>query len=207
MDAEVRVVEGDPVVAIERTARDVGAELIVTGVARNEALGRFLLGSTVDRLAAKTPIPLLIVKSRVWPYEEILVASDLSRESHQALIDADRLFPDHTLTVLHCAGKSTADDLDLLTATARRRCEDFIARSALSPAAKARANGVAAPGRPDVEIPRYMVGKDIDLVVVGARERRGALGSPLSGTATRILEAAPGDVLLIRGSAPAAGVD
>jgi len=44
----------------------------------------------------------------------------------------------------------------------------------------------------------YMEDEGVDLVVVGTHGRNGAFDVRLGGTAKRILEFAPGDVLLIR---------
>ena len=49
-DVEVMVRDGDPPTVIAETAREIGAELVVTGVARDEPLGRQHLGATVERL-------------------------------------------------------------------------------------------------------------------------------------------------------------
>src|SRR5690606_15757789 len=47
--ALVRVEEGDPVAVIDEVAKAEGCDLIITGVARDETLGRAFLGATVDR--------------------------------------------------------------------------------------------------------------------------------------------------------------
>ena len=72
--------------AIVRTAETRGCDLIVTGMARNETLGRFWLGRTVDRLLTTSPVPLLVVRQRVRrPYAHIVVATEMSDSSLHAL--------------------------------------------------------------------------------------------------------------------------
>jgi len=203
-EAEVRVVEGEPVAAIEEAAREVGADLIVTGVARDEAFGRYRLGSTVDRLARQTPVPLLIVKSRVWPYEEILIATDFSEPSQQALIAADRFFPTAPLTALHGWEVPFAGFLEKpgfreqWKEQEKQACEDFIQRSKLSFEGRARVRVLVEHGCPEVLVRQYMLDKEVDLVVVGTHGGGGVFDKRLGGTARRILEFAPADVLLIR---------
>ncbi len=203
-DAEIRVVEGKPGSAIEEAAREVGADLIVTGVARDETFGRYLLGSTVDWLARQTSVPLLVVKSRVWPYEEILVATDFSETSRQALIAADRFFPTAPLTALHAFGAPTAGfrdnagSRDLWKVQEKQACEDFIQTANLSFEGRARVRVLVEYGSPEVLVRQYMLDKEVELVVVGAQGATGLLDRRLGGTAKRILEFAPSDVLLIR---------
>jgi hypothetical protein len=78
----LRIEQGDPPEVILRIAKEQGSELIVTGVARNETLGRFTLGKTVDRLLRVSEVPLLIVTDRARePYQMVVVAVDFSDAS------------------------------------------------------------------------------------------------------------------------------
>ncbi len=203
-EAEVRVVEGKPGAAIEEAAREVGADLIVTGVARDGPFGRLLLGSTVDWLSQQTSVPLLIVKGRAWPYEEILVATDFSESSRQALIAADRFFPTAPLTALHGFGVPTDGYLDKpgsreqLKEQEKQNCENFLQRANLSFEGRSRVSIIVEHGRPEVLVQQYMLEREVDLVVVGAHGASGPFDKRLGGTAKRILELAPSDVLLIR---------
>ncbi|KAG1379531.1 hypothetical protein G6F60_015238 [Rhizopus arrhizus] len=61
---EVVVVSGDPLAHIMETADSFGCSLIVTGTARDETLGRLLLGTTVEKLARQARHPVLVVKPR-----------------------------------------------------------------------------------------------------------------------------------------------
>src|SRR5690606_36906748 len=77
----VRIEEGEPAAGIERVAEELGADLVVTGVARDEPFGRYLLGGTVERLVRRMPVPVLVARTRPRPYRQVLVASDLSEPS------------------------------------------------------------------------------------------------------------------------------
>lgn len=202
--AEIRVVEGAAAPTIDAVAREVGAELIVTGIARDEALGRYFLGSTVERLARQTPIPLLIVKSRLRPYVEVLVATDFSPPSQHALTAAARFFPQTPLTLLHAweipfAGFLDKPDLQReWTAAEKEGCDTFVAQSGLSSDQRRDLQILLETGAPDTMVRAYMRDKGVDLVVVGTHGRGGLFDLRLGGTAKRILDSAPGDVLLIR---------
>lgn len=209
--AEVRIVEGDPASVIEHVAEEVAADLIITGVGRDETYGRHILGSTVERLAQRTPAPLLIVKSRVWPYEEILVATDLSESSGQALATADRFFPTAPITALYVAdapmdGPPDSPELrEQWLADQKRGCAAFIERSGLAPEACLRVKALVDHGRPEEAVRRYMLDREVDLVVVGSHGRGGVLDKRLGGVARRILDYAPADVLVVRDSRAPSG--
>ncbi|MDP2229012.1 MAG: universal stress protein, partial [Moraxellaceae bacterium] len=144
------------------------------------------------------------VKSRVWPYEEILVATDLSEPSEQALLVADRFFPTAPLTALHVADTPPASILETPAlreqwrAREKAGCAGFIERSKLSAEARLRVKPLVDCGRPEVVVRRYMLEKEVDLVVVGSRRGGSLFDKRLGGVARRILEYAPADVLLIR---------
>lgn len=90
---------GDTVVAI---AGEIGADLVVTGVARYDELGGFLLGSTVDHLVRRSSVPILVVKKRARvAYDDIVVATDFSACSAAALRTAAAMFPKARLHLVH----------------------------------------------------------------------------------------------------------
>ena len=202
--AEVRVVEGSPAAVIDAVAREVGAGLIVTGVARDETLGRYFLGSTVERLARQTPVPLLVVKNRLRPYGEVLVATDFSASSQHALTAAAGFFPRAPLTLLHAWEIPFSGFLDKpdfrrqWTAMEKRGCDEFVARSRLSEDQRRDLRVLLEHGSADTIVRAYMGDKGVDLVVAGTHGRSGVFDVRLGGTAKRILDSAPGDVLLIR---------
>lgn len=200
----VRVAEGDPVAAIEAVAEEEGAELIVTGVARDETLGRYILGSTVERLARRTPIPLLVVKSRLRLYEEVLVATDFSPSSQHALTAAATFFPGARLSLLHGWEAPFPGFLDnpAFREDWRRQQEQagttFVAGAPISPAQREAIQVLIEHGCPEVLTRAYMQDNGVDLVVVGTHGLGAVFDRPLGGTAKRILEFAPGDVMLVR---------
>ena len=53
---------GDPVVEILDEAEAFGADLIVVGTAGRSGIGRVLLGSVAERVFAKAPVPVMLVR-------------------------------------------------------------------------------------------------------------------------------------------------
>src|SRR3546814_7516083 len=71
------------------------SELIVTGMSRKDELGDFHIGTTVERLARRAGLPLLIVEGRAeQAYQQLMAATDLSECSRTALTTAVNLFPE-----------------------------------------------------------------------------------------------------------------
>ncbi|WP_206508373.1 universal stress protein [Rhodococcus sp. BGS-1C] len=54
---------GDPAGAIVDLAAEIGATLLVIGSRRRSAVGKFLMGSTVQRVLLDSPVPVLVVKA------------------------------------------------------------------------------------------------------------------------------------------------
>ena len=101
-DVEVMLPVGSAPETIVRTAAEIGAALIVTGVARFNHLGDYFLGTAVDHVLRHAPAPVLIVKQRPHgDYRRMLVAVDLSDHSGTTLMTAARLFPEAAIDLVH----------------------------------------------------------------------------------------------------------
>lgn len=206
---EARVEEGDPARVVAELASRMGCDLVITGVARDEALGRMLLGSTVHRLARSSPVPLLVVRNRDRPYSEALVATDFSAGSAAGLATAAGWFEQLPLTLFHAyevpfAGLlDRADVRERFQAAEQEAISEFLAAAPLTPERRAAVRLAVQAGRPEAALRRHVEALDCPLVVVGSRGR-GALAETLLGsTARRILTEVQADILLVR--PPAAG--
>lgn len=189
--------------AIRDTAADIQAGLVVTGVSSREAVGRFLLGSTVERLARTLPQPLLVVRNRPRaPYRRPVVSSDFSDSSRHALQEAVRLFPDRELILYHAYEMPLSGLADHPSSSSRIRDikrnehRDFIEASRLP--AHVIARPVIESGAVETSLTHYVRQHDIDLVVVGTHGRSGIMNLLLGSTAAKLLNWLPCDVLLIR---------
>jgi nucleotide-binding universal stress UspA family protein len=97
-----RVENGKDFVVIIRSARQLGAALIVIGAHGSHSLRDFFLGTTAEKVVRKGGLPVLVVKNRtVTPYRRLLVPTDFSDAARQALLTALTLAPEAHLDLLH----------------------------------------------------------------------------------------------------------
>ncbi len=193
----------DTATTIQETAAITASDMIVTGMARNEILGRFLLGSTVSQLSRSVSQPLLIVRNRVHaPYQRILVATDFSEYSRQALLLTSRWFRERTLTVYHAheapfTGLSSKN-LEISSNLEQGEFTQFIkntnlpAKTAIKPAVDL---GMLAPA-----LTQYVREHDIELVVISSNSNRGLIGDFLGSSTSTLLDWLPCDTLVVRSS-------
>lgn len=202
--ATVRLGRGDAARAIRETADDCGCGLIVTGMARSEPLGRFLLGSTVERLARMVPQPLLVVRMRArHPYARIVVATDFSESSRHALQAAARFFQGQELTVYHAhdpglAGIAQRQAEPGSAPAGHDECAGFIAACDLPPDTRAHLRTVVEYGPLGSTLSRYVREQGVELVVTGTHGRTGLMNVLLGSSAARLLDWLPCDTMIVR---------
>lgn len=61
----VQLVGGEPAAEVLRAVKETGAGLVVIGLRRRTAVGKFLLGSTAQTILLDAPCPVLAVKPSV----------------------------------------------------------------------------------------------------------------------------------------------
>ena len=200
------VEEGDPPTVVARVAAERACDLIVTGVARDEALGRFSLGATVDRLVRQTTVPLLIVKNRTrGPYRNIVAAIDFSPASRQALKVVSRFFPGHPISLFHAfeapflgfaanADRQIGEFRDM----AASDCERFLTAIASEGIVIRRRETLIEHGAPAALLRSYAWDKGMDLVVIGTNARGPVMDMLVGSTARSILGELPCDALVLR---------
>ena len=196
----------DAAAAIRDVAARTGCSLVVTGVARHEVFGRFLLGSTVERLARTLAQPLLVVRQRVHgPYQRIVVATDFSDASRHALLAAVRLFPGREVILYHAYEMKLAglsNNLEPARLSRMRQAieqsdyADFMAATELP--AEAQVRPVIEHGALESTLTRYVRSHGIDLVVMGARGRSAVMTVLLGSSAAKLLDWLPCDALVAR---------
>ena len=203
-EMEIRIDEGDPAARIDEVARTLGAGLIITGVARDETLGRTFLGTTVERLVRQTPVPILVVKNRARPYLDILLATDFSASSRHALDASLAFFPETPKTLFHAFEVPFPELLDKVNAREEFRameqkaCAAFLESCNLSDAQRGTLRPVIEHGVPAAALRAHMIAHDMDIVVVGTHGRSAVFDAVLGITAKLFLDHAPGDVMLLR---------
>jgi nucleotide-binding universal stress UspA family protein len=65
IQAEIRLVDGDPVTEIVRVSKETGSDLIVMGTHGWTGLSRLLMGSVAEGVVRKAPCPVLTIKNPV----------------------------------------------------------------------------------------------------------------------------------------------
>lgn len=206
----IRIEEGDPAEVILRAAREQGSDLLVTGVARNESLGRFTLGKTVDRLLREAEPAILVVNDRALaPYRLVVVAVDFSPASRVAVNHALALFPGRRVLVFHAYDIPYASFTDARDQGGNARLGAIAAtRAFLEEAVPAREERdrldvIVERGDP-AEILRELGRKGgVELVVLGTNPRGVVLGALLGSVARRIVATLPCDALVVRAATPA----
>ncbi len=206
-----RVEKGPVTEAILGACEAHAAGLVVTGVARNEALSRLVLGSSVDALARRSPVPLLVVRRRARAaYREVVVASDFSSASRHALETAAALFPDAGFTLFHAFGNPYPAIGGIDPAQVRndghRRAEAeataFLQACELPQPVRHRLQLSLAYGDAGALLHARSASHPDDAVVLGTQRRGGLLRLLLGSVAQRILEQSENDVLLVPQATP-----
>lgn len=203
----LRVERGQVDECLLQVAREEDCGLVVTGVARHEALGRMVLGSTVDRLARRSPVPVLAVRGRAHaPYRRMVVASDWSPASGHAFRTAAELFPDAAVSVLHGFEVPMSGLLDTARDEAIARIGDEAVTEGRAFIERCRPAGgagsvslVVERGDPATLLRLYAGQFPVDLAVVGARGRSALSEIMLGSVARRVLEESPVDTLVVPG--------
>ncbi|MDC0748945.1 universal stress protein [Polyangium mundeleinium] len=201
------VEQGDPASVLLGAIERLEPDLVVTGVARGETLGRMLLGTTVEQIVRKSRVPLLVVKSRPHDaYRNVMLTSDYSESSQRALPTALPLLPASAkISLFHAYDvlfEGHIDDRISARDAAHHRATD----EGLAFVANLRANagtGHAIPliceyGDPGVLLSDLTHTRGLDLVVLGTAGRTGLLGALLGSVALRLLATLPSDVLIVR---------
>lgn len=204
-EVEILVKAGDVAATIMATAKSKKCDLIVTGVARYNSIGDVLLGGPVDQLIRKASVPVLVVKRRPKnAYKNILIATDFSNCSLQALNAAAELFPDPKLHLVHAyhepysawlSSDQVAQDVKSEEQTSLTR---FLAQRSLSDAVLDRLNGSIEKGDLGAVLYRKIAATKSDLVVLGTHGRGALSRATLGSNAQHVLGWVAQDVLMVR---------
>lgn len=202
---EIDISEGNVAETVESKADEYDADLIVTGVARFNTFGDSVLGHEIDKLIRKTDVPALIVKSKPrMPYKQLLVTTDFSKPSQNALETALDLFPQLPVDLVHAfhvpfEGFIKADDaLAEIRAEQAEYADEFIKRLDLDSDNQKRLTLKLLDGTTCEAVCRHANSLRNSLAVVGTHGHSGIRAAVIGSIAEALLEALPGDVLMIR---------
>lgn len=199
----VHIEEGLPAKAIVDVASREACDLVLMGETRDRFVGP-LAETTVERVVRTAPVSVMVVKDRVrGPYRHVVVGTDFTDEARQALSVATRLFPEASFMLMHASPlphssvlQATSQGQDW-TDEQRSRLRDDLARTGLPSALAGRVHINVDTGAPAAMLRRYVQDSGADLAVIGSH-RRGLLFDSVIGESRRIVDAVPGDVLVVR---------
>jgi nucleotide-binding universal stress UspA family protein len=206
IDIDVLVERGEPSAVVLEKIDGLAPELVVTGVARDEALGRMTLGGTVEKLVRASTVPVLVVKSRPRvPYRNVVVATDFSEGSRNALEAALELFPESRLTVFHAYEvpyETLLDDRmaarEAVARHVREECQAFLDATPAVAASGRSIEQLCEYGEASALLHDLVQVREIDLVVLGTQGRSGLAQMLLGSVAERLLVRLPVDVMVVR---------
>jgi len=194
--------DANPVDAI--LAHAAGSELVVTGVACDEPLGRFRLGSTVESLAHRLDCGLLVVRQRPHGgYRKVWAACDLGPHSPALLACAKNWFASAEHTLFHAqhlpAGLQALDGAPA-DAPTQAACQALAA--AAGGGAGTGPKVLALQGRLVPTLTRQVRQHEVDLVVLGGPDGHFFFDALLGSSLGELLQWLPCDLLILpeRGS-------
>ncbi|WP_159715761.1 universal stress protein [Geminicoccus flavidas] len=201
------VADGRPAEVVARYAKEQDCGLIVTGVAREETIGRMFLGDTVDDILRRSTSPVLVVKNRPrGDYRTLVLATDFSDRSRLALDTALALFQPERLVLFHgystplagITGDPASYRRQYGDGVVRKDCEAFVAKLDLPERLRNGLDMVLQDGFPGQLLAEYVETHPADLVVVGARGQSPLREIVLGSTAKEILATVCCDTLVVR---------
>jgi len=203
-DVELKVLIeiGNPIEVIERVVNEQQCALIVSGTARDETLGRVVLGNTVERLARRCSIPLLVVRMRPsHAYKQVLVATDFSDGARAALTSAHALLPTADLTLYHAfdqvAGIYELDQPTIEEAIVNQQNKARLFAAAINNDASDAVKVVVEHGSPQQRLPAYVDDHPVDLVVLGTQGATGMVRAAMGSVAENLLASLRCDVMVV----------
>jgi nucleotide-binding universal stress UspA family protein len=204
-DAELLIRTGSAPHILADIAKERDCDLIVTGIARYNSWGDYILGTLVDYIVRHGTTPVLVVRQRPFePYRRLIVATDFSEGSLWALLTAAALFPDLSITLVHAwhvpfEGFLRSEDTRQGVAGYKASdMEKFMANTAIPQDIRARITPVNDEGGMVQVLIRHIKSPRTDLLVIGSHGISGYAHATLGSTAAAILSGAHGDVLVVR---------
>lgn len=191
-----------PAVLVEE-ARERHSGVIVTGVARHNSIGDYILGTAVDYIVRKASVPVLVVRRRAdRSYGPVIVATDFSECSRRALMVAADFFPHAGLRLLHAysgpgvrmnfEGKSEHNETE-----AREQMTAFLEAARLPAETARRIETELDEGGISSAIERCRRAIGAELVVLGRTGRREIVQALLGSKAETILNTVHSDILIV----------
>jgi nucleotide-binding universal stress UspA family protein len=208
---ELRIIPGDPVEEILKTARETGCALIVMGTLGLTGLARLLLGSVAEQVVRKAPCPVMTVKApaAAAPVRTILYPTDFSKPCEEAFRVACDLAKDSSarLLVLHVAIPPAIAPTHMpmpvpLPEDHQEKLTELLHRLQAS-APDVRMDCRVAKGDAAAGILDAAQDTPCELLVMGTHGRTGLGRAFMGSVAEQVLRTAPCPVITVRATAGA----
>ncbi|MBU3991457.1 MAG: universal stress protein [Alphaproteobacteria bacterium] len=204
-DVDVIPAIGPAPAMIVDAAASAGCGLIVTGVARFNDIGDYFIGTAVDHVVRHANAPVLVVKQRPHgPYTSILVATDYSQCSRQALIKAARLFPDAAIHLVHAyhvpfeSRLKSADVREYVTQEAQAELDAFVQDPIIPADVRARITARLGYGELQAVVANTADEVGSNLIVLGTHGLSGFVQTMIGSWAEALLQYLRHDTLMVR---------
>ncbi len=204
VSCSVFVKEGNADDVILYESKLLKADMLVIG-AHSKTKGRKgYLGTTAEKIAHKSHLPVLIVKnSAKKPYKNIVAPTDFQMQSKKSILFAKNISPTSEINIVHASeiiyiiegpyaavGRDLTEYNKVAKSCAKRDLKNFMKDVSLK-------NGKVIDGEVDnkAALLKYIKKDSYDLVVVGSRGTAG-FNALLGSVASYILREVPNDVLV-----------
>lgn len=198
---EIRLLRGDPALAIAALAAEERADLLVLGIHRDRAVADLFRETTVERIVRQVACPVLVVRRpAVAPYAVVLAATDFSPAAAAALRKAAAVAPDARFVAVHALqvpyrGLMPADAVGPWLGEAEAAEAAWRRTQSLPPALGEVACVEGAIGTVLGDAVRR---ENADLIALGAHARSGLHTALLGSFAARMIRDAACDLLIAR---------
>ena len=203
----VVVREGDADDILQYESKLLKADMVVIG-ANTKGKKKFL-GTTAEKIANQSHLPILIVKKSVkGPYKNVVAPTDFQAQSKQSILFVKNIFSAvkikavHTYEAFYAAGIYTADSYTFegLDIQEYNKAAKVAAQSDLKKFMKDLSikKGKIIDGEFNSKeaLLKYINKGSYDLVVIGSRSTSGFFKALLGSVAASILRETPTDVLI-----------
>jgi nucleotide-binding universal stress UspA family protein len=199
--------EGDADDILLYESKLLKADMVVIGASRKNK--KKFLGTTAEKVANQSHLPVLIVKNKVkGPYKNVVAPTDFQAQSKQSILFAKNIFQAvkikavHTYEAFYATGIYTADSYTLegLDIQEYNKAAKVSAQTNLKAFMKdlsIKKGKVIDGGLNSKEaLLKYINKGSYDLVVIGSRSTSGFFKALLGSVAASILRETPTDVLI-----------
>jgi len=197
----VLVKEGNPSDIILYESKLLKADMIVIGA--NTKGKKNFLGTTAEKVAHQSHLPVLIVKSSVkGPYQNIVAPTDFQAQSKQSILFVKNIFPAAKINAVHSSetiyveGPYTVVGRDFVQYNeVAKACAEKDLRDLMKDLSIEKGKIIDGEANSKKTLLKYISKGSYDLVVVGSRGTAG-FKALLGSMASSILREAPTDVLV-----------